>query len=72
LPGIVAAEIIGDIRFVHTTTKRGIPGAGKTVVNAEDPLKRKCMYGMARMNIILRNWRIRLLINPRDVPNVGR
>ena len=67
MPETAAIGITDVLLFVVITMLRNIPEIGKIVLNVKKILKRRCMFSMAQMNTILRNWKILRTIN---LPNV--
>jgi hypothetical protein len=67
----VAFGITVDTPFAGTIMRKDIPDIGRIVLNAEKILKRKCMFTMGQMNIILKSWKIRQAMNPKSALSVG-
>ncbi len=67
MPEIVALGTMIDIHCAVTTIQKSTQAIGKIVQNADNPSKQKYMFGTEQTSIILRNLRIRLLMNPRNV-----
>jgi len=67
----VALGITVDTPFADTTMLKDTLETGRTVLNAEKILKRKCMFIMGQMNTILKSWKIHQTMNQLNVPSVG-
>jgi hypothetical protein len=58
MPAIVVTGIIAVIPCVVSILQRGMQETGRIVLSVGGASKQKIMFGLALMNIILRNWKI--------------
>ena len=69
---IVAIETTTDIHFVRIIAMKGIKAIGKSVKNAGEISKLKCMCGMEPTSIILKSLRIHPGTNRQSAQNVKK